>query len=295
MDSRIVDRLTWLLEEQDVFAGDTLFSEGDPAETFYFLRDGGVRLIRPGSAPLTLESPTVVGLFDAVFDRPRPRTAVVTADTQVMSVRIDDWLDLLEDSFELTRVSVLGAARRVARLEEQLLQRGIAPWVPASSVPQPLRRPLGVLERLALLMDALPFRRAGVQTLSDLALAAAEQELAPGDVLLSQGSKPDCVFLVLQGEVEATGPHSSLQWTFGPGHIVCGTAAFTDAVRGWSARAKSQTLVLAFRIEDWFDVMEEHFDLVRSALAGLALEHERLLDLVAGPVSARDGRTTDSP
>jgi hypothetical protein len=35
------------------------------------------------------------------------------------------------------------------------------------------------------------------------------------------------------------------------------------------------------RIEDWFDLMEEHFDLIRSALAELALIRESVLEEIA--------------
>ena len=68
---------------------------------------------------------------------------------------------------------------------------------------------------------------------------------------------------------------------FGPGDIISGAGAFGEAALAWAARAKTKVRVLAFRIEDWFDLMEEHFDLVRSALAGSALERERLTDLLA--------------
>jgi CRP-like cAMP-binding protein len=282
MAPAIIDRLTWILEEEDVSSGETLFSEGDAPECFYFLREGRVQLVRDGSAPRTAEGPAVVGMSDAVLDRARSRTAIVLVDTRIMRVRIDDWVELLDDSFELTRASILSSARRVASLEEQLLDKGIVPWTASGGASQaPAGRRLGVVERLAVLMDALPLRQAGVQTLSDLALVAEERTFEPGDVLFDRGTKRDRVFLVVQGEVAATRRPSDVEWTFGPGHIVCGAAALSDISCAWGAGAKSHVRALAFRIEDWFDLMEEHFDLVRSALAGLVLERERLLELVA--------------
>jgi CRP-like cAMP-binding protein len=280
MAPAIIDRLTWLLEEEDVVSGEKLFSEGDAPEYFYFLREGRIELVREGSAPQTAEGPAVVGMSDAVLDRPRSRTAVVLAGAQIMRVHIDDWVELLEDSFELTRAAIVSSARRVALLEESLLDQGIVPFASSGSE-RPSGKRLGVIERLAVLMDALPLRRAEVQTLSDLALVAEEVTFEAGDVLFDRGAKRERVFLVVEGEVAATRRPSDVNWTFGAGHIVCGAAALSDAVCPWSARATSHVRALAFRIEDWFDLMEEHFDLVRSALAGLALELERLLDLAA--------------
>jgi CRP-like cAMP-binding protein len=281
MTPAIIDRLTWLLEEEDVFAGETLFSEGDAPEHFYFLREGRVRLAREGSAPQTAEGPAIVGMSDAVLDRPRSRTATVLVDTRIMRVRIDDWVELLDDSFELTRASILSSARRVALLEEELLDRGIVPFAASGESSPAAGRRLGVVERLAVMMDALPLRQAGVQTLSDLALVAEELTFETGDVLFDRETKRDRVFLVVQGAVVATRRPSDVEWTFGPGQIVCGAAALCDVPRAWRASAKSHVRALAFRIEDWFDLMEEHFDLVRSALAGLVLERERLLELAS--------------
>jgi CRP-like cAMP-binding protein len=282
VDPWVIDRLTYLLEEEDVFAGDTLFSAGAAPEYFYFLREGRVQLVREGSAAQSVEGPAVIGMFDAVLDRPRPRTAVVLADTQLMKVPVDAWVELLEDSFELTRASVLGSARHLALLEERLLDAGVVPGTGApEGAPLATGARLGLLERLALLMNTLPLRLASVQTLSDLAFVSEEVTLAPNDVLLEAGAKPERVFLVVQGQVAASRSAFDVVWTFHPNQIVCGAAAFSGMSTAWTARATSNARMLAFRIEDWFDLMEEHFDLVRSALAALVLERERLLDLAA--------------
>jgi CRP-like cAMP-binding protein len=282
VDPWVIDRLTYLLEEEDLFAGETLFNVGAPPEYFYFLREGRVQLVREGSAAQSVEGPAVIGMFDAVLDRPRPRTAVVLRDTQLMKVPVDAWVELLEDSFELARASVLGSARQVALLEERLLDAGVVPWTgsPGSGPPLSGGR-LGVLERLALLMNALPLRLAGVQALSDLAVASEEVAFAPNEVLHERVVKRERVYLMADGQVAASRGPSDVVWTFSQGQIVCGAAAFGDCSSAWSARATSAARTLAFRIEDWFDLMEEHFDLVRSALAGLVLERERLLDLAA--------------
>jgi CRP-like cAMP-binding protein len=285
VDSWVMDRLTAMLQEEDVYAGEQLFSRGSAPEYFYFLRKGRVRLERPAVAPQLLEGPAVIGIFDAVLDRPWLHTATSLGDAEIMKVRLDDWVELLEDSFELARASVQSATRQVARLEEGLLEEGLTPWSASPSfaaVGTGVR--LGVVERIAVLMDALALRAAGVQTLSDLALVCEETTFAPGDPLFDRGAKSDRVFLVVEGIVTASRAPSAVAWTFGPGQIVCGAAAFLAAfgeepVR-WAARASSPLRTLAFRTEDWFDLMEEHFDLVRSALAGLALERERLAELV---------------
>jgi hypothetical protein len=59
-------------------------------------------------------------------------------------------------------------------------------------------------------------------------------------------------------------------------------AALGEAASAWEAQAVEPTRVLSLLVEDWYDLMEEHFDLVRSALRAVALTSERLLDELAG-------------
>ena len=65
---------------------------------------------------------------------------------------------------------------------------------------------------------------------------------------------------------------------FGPGSLVGGVASLGEPILAWQARAVTHVRALSMRLEDWFDLMEEHFDLVRSALSALALIRESLLE-----------------
>jgi CRP-like cAMP-binding protein len=277
----VTDRLTSLLEEEDVCAGESLFSAGDPADYFYFLRKGHAKLVGEGSVPQTVHGPAVLGMFDAFLERPRVRSAIVLDAPELMKVRADAWFELLEDSFELARASVLRAAREVAILEGKLLEKRVVPWPVGPLPPYAPGARLGLIERLALLMDAAPLRAAGVQTLSDLAACSEEVDLALGTALFEPHTARSRFFLVVEGQVDGFHEPSNMVCPFGPGDIISGAGAFGEAALAWAARAKTKVRVLAFRIEDWFDLMEEHFDLVRSALAGSALERERLTDLLA--------------
>src|SRR5271165_5310501 len=100
-ESWVHDRLVSLLDEEQVRAGETLFAVGDTPEFFYFMREGGVRLLREGRRTWDLDGRRVFGLLDGLLDRSRTRTAVATTDLRLMKVRIDAWLELLDDSFEL--------------------------------------------------------------------------------------------------------------------------------------------------------------------------------------------------
>ena len=88
------------------------------------------------------------------------------------------------------------------------------------------------------------------------------------------------LYVVAYGEVEASrAGDARFRARFGPGSIVCGTAALADELSSYAARATAKAVVLRLRIEDMFDVMEEHFDIVRGTMALLSGERERLLNL----------------
>jgi CRP-like cAMP-binding protein len=192
-------------------------------------------------------------------------------------------MELLDDSFEVARASIVELARRVAELEERRDRRvaGAGVALARSEPTPPNHLPAGrlnVIDRLALLMEVPILRGAGVQPLSDLAVVSEEVGFQPGDVLFDHRPVPERVVLVVEGEVEAWREAPGLIRRAGAGQIVGGAAAFADSALAWRARATRRGRALAFRVEDWFDLMEEHFDMVRSALAALSLEREGLID-----------------
>lgn len=279
-ESWVTDRLTSLLEEQRARAGETLFDAGDPPDFYYLLREGRVSLTRDGTPPLTYEGPSVFGLSDALLERPRTRTALAVTDVQAMRVHSEAWIEILEDSFPMTRAAVLGSIRTVADLEERL-------WAKTPPEPRPPARhrrlgaQLDVIERLALLTDAPLLRHAGVQTLSDLAGACDIVAFEAGEGLLVRGKAQERVILLVEGESQAERVDPRILWRGGPGEIVCGKAAFGDGINPWEATARTPGRALTFLVSDWLDLMEAHFDMVRRTLGALSLDRERLVEQLA--------------
>ncbi len=280
----VIDRLTASLEEQEAVAGDYVFAAGEVPDYLYFLRRGRLELLRNGESVETLEGPHAFGMLDMLLERPRSVSACARTPLELMRVRADAWLDLLEDSFELARMSVGGLARGVCALEEKLWASGRHLKPPTPLVVDASRgAKLDVLERLAILMRAPLLRGAGVQPVSDLASVSEEVEFASGELLVDRESPPGRVFVLIDGQVHARKEDSRASWQGGPGEMVCGAAALGEKSSEWDARAVVPTRALAFGVDDWFDVMEENFEMVRSALVALATEHKLLAEEVARP------------
>ncbi len=278
LETWVIDRITSVVDEEDVPAGKRLFAEGEPPESIFFVREGRLRLERDGASPWLFEGRTVIGVFDALLDRPHARTAVAETDLHLLKLRVDYWLELLEDSFGLARAALRNSVSTVAALEGR---RWAAQDMPHGTVVARVPHVLGTLafvERLAVLADIPLVRGAGIQVLVELADLMEEVTFEPGETIFERGNQRGEALLVLQGEAEGNRLDPRLRVVFGPGSVVGGVASLGEPVLAWEARAITRVRALSMRLEDWFDLMEEHFDLVRSALSAMALQREAILD-----------------
>jgi CRP-like cAMP-binding protein len=281
IDPWVIDRMTSMLDDQDFRAGDVLFARGDPPEFLYFMDDGEVRLSRPGSAPWTFKGRWLIGVYDAFSEQGHARDAVAMTDFHAMKVPAAAWRDLLEDSPPLARGAVTNSARMVARLEERVpagLPR--SPRVTSSSRPPP-PAPLSLVDRLAAMADVSMLRGAGVQALVDLAAGSEEVSFDRDEIVLQRGVERDRMILLVEGEVLSSRVDPAAERRYVPGDIVCGASAFGLPALAWEIRATSPARAIAFAIEAWFDLMEEHFDMVRSTLGAFLARRELLLEHLA--------------
>jgi CRP-like cAMP-binding protein len=281
VDPWVIDRLTSALEEQEIHAGQTLFTAGDPAEFIYFMQDGQVRFTRDGRAPWTLRGRWVIGGFEALGDRPHTRSGTALVDVYGLRVPAVAWVEMLEDSFQLARSAVVNASRAVLRLEERVPTGAPVSPHDASLLSTVPPGTLGLVERLALLLDVSMLRAAGVQVLADLAAVSQQVSFGAGDLIVERGIECENVILIVDGEVVAEREGPAVVRHYGPRDLILGFAILGRAGQGWQARAVTPIRAISFPVEVLFDRMEEHFDLVRSTLAALGAQRELLLDHLA--------------
>jgi CRP-like cAMP-binding protein len=290
LETWVIDRMTSVVEEEDVDAGKRLYAQGEQPESIFFIREGRLRLERDGASAWLFEGRTVVGVFDALLDRPHPRTAIAETDLHLLKLRVDAWLELLEDSFGLTRAAVGNSVITVSGVEARRWAEQVEPRGAVVARVPPADGPLAFVERLAVLAETPLVRGAGIQVLVELADMMEERTFEPGEPIYERGHWRGEAFLVLQGEAEGIRLDPDLRVVFGPGSFVGGVASLGEPIRAWDARAITRVRALSMRLEDWFDLMEEHFDLVRSALSELALQREAALDeLSLGKTEVRVG------
>lgn len=262
-------------------AGATLYREGEAAREIFFVRRGEVALRKAGEEPWTLGERTVVGVLDVMQDRARDRTAVAVTDTQVLAVSAEDWFDVFEDNFETTRHAVTGVAHSLHELGLKLPPTGgFPPPVPDDTEARAIRA-LDQVERIITLRAAPLLARANVQPLTGLAALVEERRLGAGETLFRLGEPSGSFFLVVRGLVEIAREDPVVRAGFGPGQVVGGYGAIALPAHPWSAIARIPSQVFRVGLEEYFDLMEDHFELARSVLAEMAGAREHVMRRIA--------------
>jgi CRP-like cAMP-binding protein len=263
--------LAELLREGFFEAGTVLYAEGSASDQVYFIVRGTVSSSKRGGTALEFGPGSVLGVLDVEQARPHARTALALTDVEALVLSAEDRLGLLEDSFEHTRGMIRLSSERLADVGYAPDERG-DPGPTLAPKPEQLL----LIERVFTLRDTPAFRKASIQALVSLAPAADELRLAAGEVLFDLGEAAHVFFVVVAGSIELELPGLG-RACFRAASLLGGGAAFAGTLARQRARAVTPAVVLRLREEDFYDVMEDHFELARSILGYLAGEHERRL------------------
>jgi CRP-like cAMP-binding protein len=272
-------RLIELLEELDLPAGEFAFKEGDAPDRFLFLTEGRVALEVAGMQAIEFSGFAVVGVVDAVLDRPRQRACRAIEPSKALLIRSADWFDLLEDNAEIARAAIKNFASQLHGLWLQLARR-----LPRHSEPPPGIVPsaLETYDKILALRQASFLRRAGMQAIASLAAVAESEALQSGQTLFEIGNGGEDFFVVAAGLIELS-HQSGLHFTHDAGDVIGGSAAFCNALPNYAAVASAPSIVLRIPQQEFYDLAEEHGRLLRGTLAYLALELEALQAASSAP------------
>jgi CRP-like cAMP-binding protein len=284
----IVKRFATLVHDIYVRQGDVIYRAGDPSDHLYFLLEGVVTLEAPDETPWRMGPSSLLGILDAQMERPRTRTATVLEDVHALVITTENWFDMIEDHFEVSREMLMRNSRRIYQIAIEVgphafeglaapeAEREGSSLFPPSQSARRSNGQLNLFERLLTLRLSAPFQRAGMQPLIRLARAAETRGLAKDELLFRPGDHGSSMFIVATGRMTMEVDDPPMRATFGPGDPLGGFAVFMRGERAFRARADTPCVVLEIDFDDLDDVMEDHFDLVRSAQSFLAGARERI-------------------
>lgn len=271
----VTARLLALFRDVYFTAGQLVYDVGDASDDLYFLVSGAVQLTATGQATWTFRERSVFGGLDATLARPRTRKATAVAASHAIVISNEEWIEVLEDNFALAHHLVYRMAGGMLPL---MLENPAVAYEPLGAEPltvlPELRR--GVVDRLVVLHDSPLFKLAKVQPLIVLARAAAEKRLQDGEVLHTAGSAGDAIYIVADGVIAVTSASPPFEGAYRTGDVVGGAPAIAPEPRALRAHAHGPAIVLALRRADLHDVLEDHFDVVRSLWAYVTIERDRI-------------------
>jgi CRP-like cAMP-binding protein len=250
--------------------GQVLMREGERPGAAYFLIEGRLHLERGGRVVGHGEPGTSLGGIGIIARAPAPVTATADQDALTLELGADDVLDLLEDHFGILRHFLREMNGRI--IDGWLrLPPGTPPLVGKPLAPRPgmPTRDLDLVERIFYLRQVLPFERASINALAELARALSEVHFAPGDRLWSEDEPARHVVLVVDGRV-ACSSRGGFQMESGPGASLGTLESVAGRPRWYDAVVLTPLTGLSSEIEVLFDVFEDNLEMALGFLTAMS-------------------------
>jgi CRP-like cAMP-binding protein len=243
-------------QEQRFDPGETLFDRGAYADRIYILAEGAVYI--DGDAGLSRAGAgEVVGGAEVLERVARLGTAVAVTPVRAWALRREDLFDVLEDHFDLAQdilrshASLLAQPRHRDRLMSMMCTR--EPYQDDASG-HALVHTVSYLHGQPLLGEQ------SVEELTRLVLESREQRATAGEVLFHAGQAPETLWLLLRGRVSG----AATPWE--PGFL----DALAAQPYGETCVVSEPTLLLRVPVEAFFDLLEDHFDMLLGLLGGMS-------------------------
>lgn len=296
---RMARQLVARMQDGHYREGELLFERGAAASRFFFVVDGEVAMEHPNTAPWTFGPNSMIGVGDAILERPRDRTARALSSVQTLSISLEDYTECLEDNFEFAKAALERACWNIHEQGRQLAPDEVFDPLdletPLAGMTMPQRR-LNSVERLLALRAHRIFRETKVQPLVTLAQRTHEDRWEPG-ALVSRPDDPTLyLYVVVSGYFEITSVSLEIRAQFGPGSFLGGPGMLGYAQSPYRMQAKTASATLRIAKEDLFDVVEDHFFLSRAFFKWVARDNERTRVALAlqgkRPTQTAEGRFT---
>ena len=239
----LVEHLTLVSLEPGV----ALFHEGDPGDALYVIVEGEVAVQAEGPPRVEmarLGPGAFIGEVALMTDQPRSATVSATQTSELLRIDRQTLSRVLADHGD-----VLRAVLRFVR--ERLVDR----WMRTS----PLFRPFDDQER------------------NELASRFQFLEIESDTVLLSSGSKPDGLYIVLAGQYQVRRGGTTIA-TLGPGDLIGETALLSGGLFKSDVIARGKSLALCLPASEFREMIMTHPHVLE--YIGEHAEHSRRLQIL---------------
>lgn len=250
--------LAEIVDERFFRAGTPLFLPGRPVASVHLIRRGQVSILREGIAVRSFGPGGTVGALAALTRDPAGQHVVATEDTHTFEANVDDFEDVLEESFPTLLGALRGMATNVLEVRKQLGPS--AGFTETKSPVAAIPSRLGLVERILFFRRLLAFGRAKVEAIAELAREAEEVRAPAGTAFWQAGDPARHSLLVVAGEVRCEAPDGQ-RFILGPDSQVGGIDSMSGLPRWYSAVAATEVVALRSEVTHLLDVIEDHPDM----------------------------------
>lgn len=234
-------------------AGTVLQRDDEPTDQVFLVREGAVKVFA-GDRQHVATATLPVSLLHLLAGRTDGIRAVAETNVRAFTIQSDAVWESLEEDFVALVHSVVQLARALIELRHRPRPEPLSPLVDFDNL----------TSRILWLRSTCALREAPVREVAVLARRASVRDLEPGDVLWEAGDAVPGMCFILCGELEE-GAHRA-----GPGALLGELCALCEQPAGSRCLAAAASRVLWLDADTIWDVFEDHFPLVRHALARLA-------------------------
>ena len=294
LSSAQIARLANEADEVHFETGQSLISAGEVNRSFFVLTEGAIDIRRGDSPEQRITAPETLGLVEMLAEASTTNAVAVT-DVVALRFELSQVLEIFEEDFELLQNTI----RTLARGQLALLKRAIAgtrraPWKRA--VPVPTDRDMNLLERLIMIRQGELFEAVGLEAGVLLATSMRQFRWNAGDELWKPGDSSGRMFIIVDGEVEATLENGE-KFEAGLGYPLGNIESLAHAPRWYRPVATTDVVALRADHESFFDVMEDDFEVAEAFLKAMSMgilgAQDRLVELGETPILTGLALTAD--
>jgi len=252
-----VAALARLTRAQRIARGTQLVKTGEPFTMIFIVADGALEITYDDEHFGTFGAGTGVGALYALAQAEPRYGCRAIEDSTVFAIQVAEYLEVIEDHFELLHGIIRNFAAQALEWRRVLLPTAGF----TSEVREPCypcgAHPLGLVERILYMRHTIGLEESYIDELADLARAATELRLPAGTQLWRASDSATFSIALISGEVLAHTPEGA-SFRFGPGDSVGDLDAIASVPRWFDARAERDLVALAVDSDAFVDVWEDH-------------------------------------
>jgi CRP-like cAMP-binding protein len=243
-------------------AGTPIGTAGSRLPAIQIVVDGKIEIVHGAEI---LGPRQIYGALEVLAGRPATRSAIAVTATRTLQMSAFELGEVLEDNFGVLLATLRALAGRLLR-EPPGPPRVSGAIVPVDG--------LGLVERLVVFRQQVPFAAARLQALATLAQTAEELVWDAGDIVARAGEPATRALVIIEGSLRLRDTHGATRM-LGAGDPIGYLENLAGVDHGGTIEATTPVRALGNTGTQLLDVLEDHTDLglaMISTFAGTLLD-----------------------